>query len=116
MFTTKNILKYQIRKPLAILFNKSINSGRIFVIWKLANIIPIEKKGDKSLPVNYRPIGLTSVFDKLIQCDKLVTLLEENIMINILNMGSVINALRLTNLLDFYNDVFNNHDETKAVL
>ena len=43
--------KYQIRKPLAILFNKS---GRVLDIWKLANVTPIQKKEDKPLLVNYR--------------------------------------------------------------
>ena len=33
--------KYQISKPFAILFNKSLYSGRVSDIWKLANINPI---------------------------------------------------------------------------
>ena len=32
-----------------------------------ANIIPIHKKGDKSLPVNYRPISLTSASCKIME-------------------------------------------------
>ena len=70
----------------------------------------------KSLPINYRPISLTSVVVKLmetIMCDKLVTFLEENIMINNFQHGFRNKHSYLTNLLDFYNDVFNIFDEKK---
>ena len=36
--------KYQIYKPLMILFNTSLKSGRVLDIWKLANDIAIQKK------------------------------------------------------------------------
>ena len=40
--------------------------GGIFPdIWKLANVIPIFRKGDKSEPSNYRPIALLSCIGKL---------------------------------------------------
>ena len=35
--------------------------------WKKANIVPLFKKGDKSLPENYRPISLTSLSCKLLE-------------------------------------------------
>ena len=46
--------------------------------------------------------------------DKLVTFLEENIMINNSQHGFRHKRSCLTNLLDFYNDVFNIYDKTKA--
>ena len=33
--------------------------------WKLANVIPIFKKGDKSQPCNYRTVALLSCIGKL---------------------------------------------------
>jgi hypothetical protein len=33
--------------------------------WKSANITPLFKKGDRSAPVNYRPVSLTSVCSKM---------------------------------------------------
>ena len=47
--------------------------------------------------------------------DKLVTFLEENIMINDSQRGFRNKRSCLTSHLDFYNDVFNIYDETKAV-
>ena len=68
-------------KPLTILFNKSLNSGRVQDIWKLANVMPIQKKGDKALSNNYRLISLTPVVGKRMETlirDKLVSFQEEN--------------------------------------
>ena len=47
--------------------------------------------------------------------DRLVSFLEESIMIKNTQHGFRHKRSCLTNLLDFYNDVFNNYDETKAV-
>ena len=47
-----------VAKPLSILFNRSLNEGDYPDIWKIANVTPIFKKGDKSLVSNYRPVSL----------------------------------------------------------
>ena len=46
--------------PLSILFNASYTSGCIPAEWKMANVVPIHKKGSKSEVTNYRTISLTS--------------------------------------------------------
>lgn len=75
----------QLSKPLATLFNHTLTSGKVPKVWKLANVTPIQKKGDKSLLQNYRPISLTSVVCKVMETilhDKMVLFLEENNLIN----------------------------------
>ena len=58
----------EIAKPLAILFTKSMENGRIPDDWRLSNVTPIYKgKGSKSQPGNYRPVGLTSSVYKLME-------------------------------------------------
>ena len=49
---------------LCLLFNATLNQGRIPHEWKAANIVPIFKKDDKHRAVNYRPISLTSIVCK----------------------------------------------------
>uniref|UniRef100_A0A0P4VVU6 Reverse transcriptase domain-containing protein n=1 Tax=Scylla olivacea TaxID=85551 RepID=A0A0P4VVU6_SCYOL len=105
-------------KPLTILFNKTLLAGKVPHEWKLANVTPIFKKGNKSLPANYRPISLTSVVCKLMETiirDKIVKYLEENKIIKDSQHGFRTKRSCLTNLLDFFYEVFNSYDETKAV-
>ena len=81
-------------------------------------MLPLYKKLGKSIPINYRPINLTSVVGKLMEtiiCDKLATFLEKSIMINNSQHSFHNKCSCLINLLDFYSYVFNIYDETKVV-
>ena len=111
-------VKHEIAKPLTILFNSSLQQGQIPQDWKLANITPIFKKGDRGLPSNYRPISLTSIICKILESiirDKLVTYLESNKLIHNTQHGFRQKRSCLTNLLEFYHKLFNIHDNTKAL-
>ena len=57
----------EISIPLSIIFKKSLSEGRLPPDWKVATIIPIFKKGNKSSPCNYRPVSLTSVVSKVFE-------------------------------------------------
>ena len=110
--------KYELVKPLCIIFNKSISTGRVPRDWKLANVTPIFKKGTKSHPGNYRPISLTSVVSKLMESilrDKIVYYLEKNNIIKDSQHGFRNKRSCLTNLLDFFNEVYSLYDNMKAV-
>ena len=68
--------------PLSTLFRASYNSGQIPNDWKLANVVPIHKKGSKNSVENYRPISLTSLvmkqYEKIIRVE-LMTICENKI-------------------------------------
>ena len=53
--------------PLSILFTLTYNTGCIPQEWKLANVVPVFKKGDKNKVTNYRPISLTSLVMKVLE-------------------------------------------------
>jgi hypothetical protein len=59
-----------IYRPLARLIRLSLQTSKYPLDWKKANVIPIFKKGDKSLVGNYRPVSLLSILGKL--CERIV--------------------------------------------
>ena len=58
---------HQIAPSLYLMFNQSLQLGSLQEEWKLANIIPIHKKGDISYVENYRPISLLGVTSKVLE-------------------------------------------------
>jgi hypothetical protein len=57
----------QIAPSLTELFNRSLSCGVFPDDWKLANIVPVHKKGDKRYVENYGPISLLSVISKVLE-------------------------------------------------
>ena len=56
-----------ISKPLALIYNLTLTQQTLPNIWKTGNITAIFKKGDKTLPQNYRPVQLTCIICKLLE-------------------------------------------------
>ena len=57
----------QLAHPFYMIFRKSLDESTLPLIWKLAIIIAIFKKGSRYLPLNYRPISLTPVCGKAME-------------------------------------------------
>ena len=53
--------------PLSVIFKMSYNCGYIPKEWKLANVVPVFKKGKKGNVENYRPISLTCLVMKIFE-------------------------------------------------
>lgn len=91
---------------LKIIFDRSINFTEIPEDWKLANVVPIFKKGSKKDVKNYRPISLTSLVCKILE-----TLIKGKIQVFVDQFGLVNDSQHgfrkgrscLTNLLEFLN-------------
>ena len=52
---------------LCMIFQASLDQGKITTAWKQAYISSIFKKGDRHKPSNYRPVSLTSVCCKILE-------------------------------------------------
>ena len=50
-----------------MLFNKSLDEGVLPEEWKLANIVPVNKKGERECTDNYRPISLLPIVSKVLE-------------------------------------------------
>ena len=62
----KRIAK-EISKPLAIVFNLSITTGKVPNQLKSAKVIPIYKKDDAEIYSNYRPVSVLPSFSKILE-------------------------------------------------
>ena len=56
-----------IAKPIAKLFNMTVEDNELPDEWKKAFVSPIFKKGARNLAVNYRPISLTCILCKMME-------------------------------------------------
>ena len=74
----------EIAPAVTLLFQASLDQGKVPSQWKKANIVPLFKKGSRSEAANYRPISLTSVLCKLcehiIHCAVMQHLTDNNIL------------------------------------
>ena len=52
---------------LQVIYQKSLDTGRVPKDWSTAYACPLFKKGDTSLASNYRPISLTSILCKVLE-------------------------------------------------
>jgi len=71
----------ELAKPISTLFNKSLASGQLPNMWKLAQVTALFKKGDKKASSNYRPVSLTVVLCKILESfirDSIVKHMERN--------------------------------------
>ncbi|CAM4667170.1 unnamed protein product [Lepidochelys kempii] len=111
-------LAHEIPSPLARIFNESVNSGVVPYDWRVANIVPIFKKGKKSDPGNYRPVSLTSVVCKVLEKilkKKVVKDIEVNGKWNKIQHGFTKGRSCQTNLISFFEKVTDFLDKGNAV-
>ena len=98
--------------PITIIIKESLNTGLIPLLWRSAKLCPIYKKGDKTDPLNYRPVSLTSVVCKICEIiirNNLVEHLEGNGLISNDQHGFRQKRSTLTNLLVYMENL------TKAI-
>ena len=103
---------------LSIIYRKSLESSEVPNDWKIANVVPIFKKGSRDSAENYRPVSLTSVvcrvLERVIKVG-MVEFLEEYKIILKSQHGFTKNRSCLTNLLEFLNYVTDKVDRGKPV-
>ena len=66
----KPLLLREVREEIApilkIVFERSLQTGKLPADWTGANVMPVFKKEDKFLASNYRPISLTCILCKVL--------------------------------------------------
>ncbi|XP_062926608.1 retrovirus-related Pol polyprotein from type-1 retrotransposable element R1 isoform X1 [Mobula hypostoma] len=108
----------EIAEPLAMIFASSMGMGEVPEDWRVADVVPLFKKGNRDSPGNYRPVSLTSVVGKLMEKilrGSIYEHLERYNMIRNSQHGFVKGRSCLTSLIEFFEDVTKHIDEGRAV-
>ncbi|KAF1528233.1 hypothetical protein FQV19_0007123, partial [Eudyptula minor] len=108
----------ELAKPLSIIYQQSWLTGEVPDDWRLANVTPIYKKGQKEDPGNYRPVSLTSVPGKIMErfiLRELTRYERDNQGIRPSQHRFMRGRSCLTNVISFYDQVTRLVDEGKAV-
>ncbi|GAB0177573.1 mitochondrial enolase superfamily member 1 [Grus japonensis] len=105
-------------KPLSIIYQQSWLTGEVPVDWRLANVMPIYKKGRKEDLGNYKPVSLTSVPGKVME-QIFLTAITWRVLDNQVIRPSQHRFMKgrscLTNLNSFYDKVNHSLEEGKPV-
>lgn len=111
-------VRVELGEVLANIMNRSLLTGEIPQDWRDAIIVPLFKKGNRSEPPNYRPVSLTSivckVMERIIKDSMVEHLMEYRVILNSQH-GFTKGRSCLTNLLEFFEEVYGKLDEGKAV-
>ena len=111
-------LSKSLSEPLALLFNSLMSFGGVPTEWKSALVLPVFKKGVSSDVSNYRPISLTCVCSKLLEClikDDMLVYLQKNNLISKCQHGFLSKHSTFSNLVESLNDwtiSINRHNQT----
>ena len=100
-------VRHQIATPLQLIFEASFRNGTLPYDWRIANTVPIHKKGSKAEPNNYRPVSLTSAVCKLMESiirDHLMEYVLTNIFISKNQYGFIKGRSTVLQLLKIFDD------------
>ena len=106
----------EIAPILTIIYQSSVDTGKVPSEWKEANVTPLFKKGEQYEPANYRPVSLTSVCCKVLEHILTSTIMDHLERHHILcpeQHGFRRKRSCETQLLEFTHELFNNLAEGK---
>ena len=72
-------------RPLKLIFQSCLESGKFPIEWEKTNVIPVHKKCDKNILKKYRPISLLSIASKIFKrlwCERMFEYFIENNLIS----------------------------------
>ena len=100
---TANHISY----PLSVIFNVSFATGILPEIWKVADVVPLFKKGDSTDPNNYRPVSLTCIACKIMEmciADEIFNYLRASNLLSPQQHGFLSRRSTCTQLLECFED------------
>ena len=105
--------------PLTHIFNLSLSTGVVSDSLKLAKVMPIYKKGNRSEPGNYRPIFLLTVTNKIMEklmCTRLYNFLQVNKILYKFQFGFRKHHSTIFALLEVLDNIYHHLDKHEFVI
>ena len=56
-----------IAEPLRLIYNQSLDTGTVPLVWKRSNVTPVHKGGVVDNPSNFCPISVVSIVMKILE-------------------------------------------------
>lgn len=104
-------------KPLSVIYQQSWLPGEVTAYCRLANVMPIYRKGQKEDPWSYRPVSLTLVPGNIMMqiiLSAIIRHIQDNQVIGISQHGFMKGSSCLMNLISFYDNAMHLVDEGKT--
>ena len=105
-------------RPLKLIFQSCLDSGKFPIKWKKASVVPVHKKGDKQILRNYRPISLLPIAGKIFErllYDRIFEFLLENNLISKNQSGFRPSDSFINQLLSITHEIYQSFDNSLEV-
>ena len=105
-------------RPLKLIFQSCLESGKFFIEWKKANVVPVHRKGDKQILENYRPMSLLPIAGKIFErllYDRMFEFFIENNLISKNQSGFRPGDSRVNQLLSITHEIYQSFDDSLEV-
>ena len=111
----------EVAYPLRLIFQKCMTIGKFPDSWKYANVVPIHKKGNRQLKMNYRPISLLPICGKILEkivFDQVYSFINVNNLLSNYQSGfrpgdsAIYQFISITSTIY---ETFEKYDETRAL-
>ena len=104
-------IRENITEIITIIFSTSLRTRTLPIEWKHAKVAAIYKKGNKTLPLNYRPVSLTAILCKTLESiirDHVIKHMKENDLFSPKQFGFISGrstTLQLLQVLDLWTQI-----------
>ena len=104
-------------RPLKLIFQSCLESGKFPTAWKKANVVPVYKKGDEQILKICRPISLLPITGKIFErlfYDKMFEFFIENNLISKNQSGFRPGDSCINQILSITHEIYQSFDEPLA--
>ena len=105
-------------RPLKLIFQPYVETGKFSIDWKKVNVVSVHKRGDKQILENYRPmlfLPLASKFFEKLLHDRMFEFFTENNLISKIRSGFRPNHSSINQLLSITQEIYQSFDDSLDV-